>query len=87
MVKNSYDADATNCTIRLTSTEEAGGRIEIIDDGDGMTDADLVDGWLVLGHSRKAGDKPTRLGRYPAGSKGLGRLAALRMGETAFVST
>ena len=87
LVKNAYDADATTCTIRLTNTEQAGGKIEIIDDGDGMTDADLVDGWLVLGHSRKTGGKPTRLGRYPAGSKGLGRLAALRMGETAFVST
>ena len=87
LVKNSYDADATNCTIRLTATEQRGGRIEIIDDGDGMTESDLVDGWLVLGHSRKAGDKLTRLGRYPAGSKGLGRLAALRMGQEAFVST
>ena len=34
LVKNSYDADATQVTIKFTPNE---GRIEIIDDGHGMS--------------------------------------------------
>ena len=48
---------------------------------------DIVNGWLVLGHSTKSLRKKTRLGRLPAGSKGLGRLAALRMGKRALLTT
>lgn len=81
LVKNAYDADARKCTIQLTNTEKAGGSISIVDDGDGMTERDVTSGWLVLGSSTKSTTKPTRLGRIPAGSKGLGRLAALRMGK------
>jgi signal transduction histidine kinase len=47
-------------------------------------DAEAIkDGWLVLGQSLKPPGGRTRLGRIRAGSKGLGRLAALRMGSSA----
>ncbi|NHZ93821.1 GHKL domain-containing protein [Massilia sp. CCM 8733] len=81
LVKNSYDANANSCTIRLTNTTEIGGEISIIDDGDGMDATAIQNGWLVLGKSSKSNTVETRLGRRPAGSKGLGRLAALRMGK------
>jgi signal transduction histidine kinase len=87
LVKNSYDADARHCRIELTSTEEAGGSITVSDDGDGMAVKDIETGWLVLGRSIKRKDKLTRLGRIPAGSKGLGRLASLRMGSRALLTT
>jgi hypothetical protein len=45
----------------------------------------IVNGWLVLGHSGRSPEQRTRLGRVPAGSKGLGRLAALRLGSTALL--
>jgi len=79
LVKNAYDADALECTVELAS---AGNELTIIvsDDGDGMTVDDIINGWLVLGHSSKSVTRPTSLGRLPAGNKGLGRLAALRMG-------
>ncbi len=86
LVKNAYDADARTCTIELTETEESGGTIRIVDDGDGMDDAAIQDGWLILGHSTKT-QRRTRLGRIPAGSKGLGRLAALRMGFQVALTT
>jgi len=81
LVKNSYDADATTCTVSLSNISEEGGTIQISDNGDGMDNKGIIDGYLVLGKSQKSFDKRTRLGRIPAGSKGLGRLAALRMGN------
>ena len=87
LVKNSYDADALNCTVNLVGTDKPGGTVIITDDGDGMSADDIRDGWLVLGRSRKAPANRTRLGRLPAGSKGLGRLGALRMGDEALLAT
>ena len=87
LVKNSYDADASMCTVQLKDTEELGGTVLITDDGQGMSSDDIRDGWLVLGRSRKVPGNQTRRNRLPAGSKGLGRLGALRMGEEAFLVT
>lgn len=80
LVKNSYDADATSCIVTLNNISSAGGSVTIEDNGDGMDGARIKNSYLVLGQSEKSHTKKTRLGRIPAGSKGLGRLAALRMG-------
>lgn len=85
LIKNSYDADAVDCTIELIKTDQPGGIIRVFDNGDGMDAAAIKDGWLVLGQSLKPAGGRTRLGRIRAGSKGLGRLAALRMGSSATV--
>ena len=87
LVKNAYDADATECSVELRNTDQPGGTIIVEDNGDGMTAKQIANGWLVLGRSTKLPTQRTRLGRVPAGSKGLGRLAALRMGRTATLST
>ena len=86
LVKNSYDADARKCRIELIGTDRAGGTIHVHDDGNGLTTDDILNGWLVLGQSQKTRQR-TRLGRIPAGNKGLGRLAALRLGRTAELSS
>jgi Histidine kinase-, DNA gyrase B-, and HSP90-like ATPase len=88
LVKNSYDADATICEIELFNTEEIGGSILISDNGIGMDLATLQSGWLVIGKSEKelANDR-TSLGRLRVGSKGLGRLAALRQGSHVELTT
>ena len=87
LVKNSYDADALKCSVELMDTENPGGTVVIADDGDGMSRDDILDGWLVLGRSRKVPKDRTRLNRLPAGSKGLGRLGALRMGGEVLLVT
>ena len=87
LVKNAYDADATECRVELLNADGTGGTVTVTDNGDGMTVDDIVDGWLVLGKSKKTQRQRTRLGRIPAGSKGLGRLAALRMGTRALMTT
>ena len=87
LVKNSYDADATECRVQLLDTDQPGGKVIVEDNGHGMTADEITEGWLVLGRSSKVPTKRTALDRIPAGSKGLGRLAALRMGRTALLST
>jgi hypothetical protein len=91
LVKNAYDADATECTVTLVQPQMVRGkvreygRLTIEDNGDGMNLKDFRDGWLILGRSRKRADRPTRRGRRPVGDKGLGRLTALRLGRTVSV--
>lgn len=88
LVKNSFDADAKFCTVTLSNITKPGGTIEISDDGDGMSADEIKNGWLVLGQSSKSINKRSRtLKRITAGSKGLGRLAALRMGQVCKVQS
>ncbi|MEH2455821.1 sensor histidine kinase [Nostoc sp.] len=87
LVKNSYDADATECTVKLTKTSTIGGSLIISDNGVGMDKDAISEGWLVLGRSKKANRELTQLGRLPVGNKGLGRLAALQMGSQVLLKT
>lgn len=87
LVKNAYDADARRCEIELVGTDQPGGTIRVTDDGRGMTAQEIENGFLVLGRSIKSPRRLTPGGRIPAGSKGLGRLAALRMGRWVELST
>ena len=87
LVKNSYDADALTCTVELDRVGGASGSVTVADDGDGMSLEQILEGWLVLGSSTKTTSKRTRLNRIPAGNKGLGRLAALRLGRKATLVT
>ena len=87
LVRNSYDADAVNCSVELTGTDKTGGSLKIIDDGVGMDYEAVSSGWLVLGRSTKTKRRITPLGRRPVGEKGLGRLAALRLGSEVTLTT
>ncbi|MEF2549556.1 ATP-binding protein [Aurantimonas sp. E1-2-R+4] len=88
LVKNAYDADATQCRVELIRTGDAGGDISVADDGVGMTEADLKQGFLIVGRSRKDAASLTRhFERVPVGDKGLGRLSALRLGHRVNVIT
>jgi len=87
LVKNAYDANALACTVELLNTNTEGGIVRVTDTGDGMDEDDIINGWLILGESSKSPNAVTRLGRSPVGNKGLGRLAALRMGTKASLIT
>jgi signal transduction histidine kinase len=87
LVRNSYDADALNCKVELIGTDQPGGIVRVTDDGVGMNRQTLRDGWLVVGKSGKAMARVTERKRRVVGNKGLGRLAALRLGQTTKVTT
>lgn len=88
LVRNAYDADAASCGVALTGVGQRGGKLTITDDGIGMTREQLTEGWLVLGSSSKtARARTAKFNRLQVGSKGLGRLAALRLGTRAVLKT
>ena len=87
LVRNAYDADATRCVVQLEDITEPGGVIRIRDWGDGLDRQAVSNGWLVLGRSSKKSDERTQAGRLQVGQKGLGRLAALRLGTSAELRT
>lgn len=72
LIKNAYDADATRCVINLTRS-----RIEVSDDGHGMTEKEFLEYWMTVGTRHKQHSEKSRtLGRRVTGSKGVGRLSA-----------
>ncbi|MBJ6798546.1 sensor histidine kinase [Geomonas propionica] len=85
LVRNSYDADATDCVIEIIVEATNRTSLLISDNGEGMDYHNIKHGWLVLGKSRKSEYLLTKKGRIPVGDKGLGRLAALRMGKEAIL--
>lgn len=87
LVRNAYDADASRCLVSLLDVGEPGGAIVVRDWGAGLSADAITNGWLVLGRSSKTSSTRTIGGRLQVGSKGLGRLAALRQGELAQMRT
>jgi signal transduction histidine kinase len=72
LVKNSYDADATNVNIRFGND-----RIEIVDNGHGMDFNEFKSFWMRVGSQHKQQQRYSRNFKRPiTGSKGIGRLAA-----------
>ena len=72
LIKNSYDADATQVTIKFFPDENY---IEVSDNGHGMTFDDFRDFWMRIGTTHKRERQSKSLGRQLTGSKGVGRLA------------
>ena len=72
LIKNSYDADATRVTIKFSPDED---RIEVRDNGHGMTFEEFKNFWMRIGTTHKNKKRSKSLGRQLTGSKGVGRLA------------
>jgi signal transduction histidine kinase len=90
LVKNAYDADATKVTITITFGEDksVGPRIEIVDDGHGMTREDVQRYWMRIGTSNKSVNSISpRFGRPRTGAKGIGRFACRRLGQVLDLET
>jgi signal transduction histidine kinase len=94
-VKNAYDAGAENVFIEFQLAESDPTCLVIQDDGTGMDEGSFERNWMHPGYSEKAADAPpghrisqrTTRGRVPVGEKGLGRLAAGRLGDRLEVFT
>lgn len=78
LIKNSYDADATRCTVNFN--ERSGMIIE--DDGAGMTFEEFKAGWMRIGTAAKIARSRTPLyDRQVTGEKGIGRFSVRFLGE------
>lgn len=94
LVKNSYDADASTCNVTVVEPQDPErASISVVDDGAGMTLDDINDSYLQLATEHRRRQKESgqpftpRYGRMPMGEKGIGRLAALRLGDRITVVT
>lgn len=71
LLKNSYDADATDCQIEFHDDE-----IIVSDNGHGISEREFHEHWMRLGTTHKTVARESRGFRRPmTGSKGLGRLS------------
>ncbi len=76
LVKNSYDADAEEVKVKFSSES-----IIVSDNGAGMDIHDIQNGWLRIGTGIKRTKPLTLKGRRVLGEKGIGRLAAFKLGS------
>ena len=82
LIKNAYDADATEVTVHGEHLDTPGqGRILVIDDGNGMDAAEFELGFLrVASRLKEKGERRSaRFHRRYTGAKGIGRLAAHKL--------
>ncbi|ODA36494.1 sensor histidine kinase [Planctopirus hydrillae] len=88
LVKNAYDADATECSVRIENpAHPEKARILIRDNGSGMDAHVLRDSWMVIGtdfraKQREAKQRSPTYHRFPLGEKGLGRLSIHKLGRS-----
>jgi hypothetical protein len=86
LVKNAYDADATEVTVELRSPQDpTRGSVVVVDNGWGMTLQDVESKWLspAVDHKERGkhrGERSPR-GRLPIGEKGVGRFAVHHLGR------
>ena len=86
IVANAWDADATQVCVDL---DRASKTIVIKDDGMGMTRADVIDRFLMVGFRRRTaiGSMTAKLGRHPMGRKGIGKLSSFSIAQVVTVYT
>ena len=93
LVKNSYDADATQCTVMFDGSTDGKdsytiNSITISDDGIGMTQEDLTGKFFRIGTDSKMRETLSPLkGRRVVGEKGQGHYAAKRLGRRCIITS
>lgn len=86
LIKNGYDADATEVTVEMYDLSQPEKTLIVVqDNGVGMTREILTGPWLTVAHGHKEEAKEalrrSRRGRLPLGEKGVGRFAAHKLGR------
>lgn len=91
LVKNSYDANATEVTVifKNVGKKSPNSSITIIDNGIGMSFTDIRDKWMVIGTSNKRRNpvSPEPFSRRCVGEKGIGRFAVDKLGDAVEITT
>jgi len=88
LVKNAFDADATEVNLIFENAWNAGGTLTIEDNGTGMTKDQLINGFMRLSSSDKIHNPISdKYKRTRAGRKGIGRFATQRLGSKLTIIT
>ena len=81
LIKNVYDADATEANVYLESGPDP--VLIVRDNGHGMSKDDFLNYWMIVGTPAKLGaEKSRRFHRPLTGSKGVGRFAVRLLGKS-----
>ncbi len=93
-VANAWDADAQNVCIDILDENEShcdrladAEKVVVMDDGIGMSAADVRDRYLHLGYRRRNEGDETPAGRKVMGRKGLGKLSLVTIADRIVVET
>lgn len=91
LVKNCYDANATEVTMSFNNVkiQNPDSSITITDNGIGMSFNDIENKWMVIGTSNKRDTKfsPEPFNRRVVGEKGIGRFAVDKLGDNVAIAT
>jgi len=88
LVKNAFDADATEVNLVFENAWNTGGKLTIEDNGTGMTKDQLINGFMRLSSSDKIHNPISdKYKRTRAGRKGIGRFATQRLGSKLTIIT
>jgi signal transduction histidine kinase len=88
LIKNAYDADATEVSVIFRYSGEYYTEIIIEDNGEGMDKTSLKNGFMRISSSNKVHNpKSKKFNRVRAGQKGIGRFATQRLGEKLVIET
>jgi len=80
IIKNSFDADADTVYVNFLDNG-AEKKLEIVDNGSGMSRNDLINGFMRISTAlKKDNEYSKKYGRKRAGKKGIGRFATQRLG-------
>lgn len=88
LVKNAYDADATEVHVTIGADENGLPTVEVRDDGHGMTREAVHEYWMRIGTTNKEDAQfSPHFGRRRTGAKGIGRFACRRLGRVLELET
>lgn len=87
LVRNAYDADASEVIIKIIPNASGGTDVEVSDDGTGMTFDDVRRYWMRIATTHKTGTVSRKFGRPRTGKKGIGRFACRRLGTNLKLET
>lgn len=84
LVKNAYDANALNLKLIFMND-----KLQVIDNGMGMSAEDIKKHWMHIGKSSKKYEiiDENKQKRIQAGSKGVGRFALARLGNNVYMKS
>lgn len=88
IVKNSYDADATEVLITFDKVNKHNGEIIVTDNGHGMTHSQFEEFWMCPGTAHKEKEHTSPFyGRTMLGRKGMGRFGTDKIGSKVVVKS
>lgn len=88
IVKNSYDADATEVLITFDNAAKLNGEIIVTDNGHGMTHNQFEEFWMCPGTAHKEREHISPVyGRTMLGRKGMGRFGTDKIGSKVVVKS